>query len=146
MFSLKPKANPFGFWVETQKISKHKKIVYRSVMSKGARIWTSREWNTNFRPVFLMNRSFSVKQKLLWVLSQNSIFNWWPVTGCERLSGCWDWQVGPASFRNFNDFHSPKFWNSKQWPSWCPKFFKFCIEIVWLIGNNFPFCTNFKFH
>jgi hypothetical protein len=44
------------------------------------------------------------------------------VTGCKRLSGCWDWQVGPTSFHNFNDFHSPKLWNLKRWPSRCSKF------------------------
>jgi hypothetical protein len=50
--------------------------MYNTETSNSDRIWTSRDLNIDFRPIFIMNRCFLVKPKAnpLWVMSQNMIF------------------------------------------------------------------------
>jgi hypothetical protein len=51
---------------------------------------------------------------------------------------------GPQHFLIYQDFPPSKFWNSKQWPSRCPKFTKFWIGIDGSTKNNFKFPNNCK--
>jgi hypothetical protein len=61
--SVKPKANPFGFWVKTWFFKNLNKIVYNAVMSNRVKILASRGWNTDFWPIFIVKRRLSIKLK-----------------------------------------------------------------------------------
>jgi hypothetical protein len=63
-FLIKPNANLFRFWVETQYFSKPLKIVYITGMSNRVRIWDSRRWNTYFWSIFTVNRRLSIKMNV----------------------------------------------------------------------------------
>jgi hypothetical protein len=60
-FSLKLKANHFGFWVKTWYFSNPKKFMYNTKTSNWDSVSVSWGWNTDFWPVWTLNRHLLVK-------------------------------------------------------------------------------------